>query len=291
MKRKDFLRLSLLTMTGLESIEQLLGSEKTHAKKMPALFVGHGSPMNAIDDNLFSRKWAEIGHSMDKPKAILCISAHWYVRGTYVTAMPKPKTIHDFGGFPDELYRVQYPAKGNPELAAEIAHALQQHQAGLDMEWGLDHGTWSILNKMYPLADVPVLQLSIDYTKPPEWHYALAKELEYLRNKGVMIIGSGNMVHNLRMVAWDKINEVGYGYDWAIEINEIFKKHLTNKNDQALIHFQKLGSAAQMAIPTPDHFLPMIYIMALRDNNDQIQFFNDKAQAGSLTMTSFVYHD
>lgn len=274
-------------MTGLGTLEALANAGK-RTSKMPILFVGHGSPMNAIEDTSFSRTWQQMGKTMDTPQAILCISAHWYVKGTYVTAMPKPKTIHDFGGFPQALFDVQYSAPGNPSLAKEIQHSLEAHHCGLDMEWGLDHGTWSVLRKMYPLANIPVLQLSIDYTKPPQWHYELAKLLEKLRHQGVLIVGSGNLVHNLRMVAWDKLNESGFGYDWALEINQTFKKHIRENNHAALIAYSQLGPAAALAIPTPDHYLPMLYILGLQQKSDELHFFNDEAMGGSLTMTSFI---
>ena len=193
---------------------------------MPVLFVGHGSPMNAILNNTFSRTWQELGKHLPKPKAIVSVSAHWETRGVYVTAMKNPRTIHDFGGFPRELFEVQYPAPGSPELAVETQNTLKNEVVRLDEEWGLDHGTWSVLKHMYPAADIPVIQLSIDYTKPPQYHYDLGKMLASLREKGVLIIGSGNLVHNLRMVDWDKLNEPGYGYEWAIEANEKMKKYI-----------------------------------------------------------------
>lgn len=194
--------------------------------KLPALFIGHGSPMNAIQDNEFSKGWAAMGKSIPKPKAVLVISAHWLTRGSHVTAMEDPKTIHDFGGFPQELFEVQYPAKGSPELALQTAKLVTSTNVGLDHDWGLDHGTWSVVRHMYPDADIPVLQFSIDFYKPAEYHYNLAKEIAELRKKGVLIIGSGNMVHNLRMVDWHKLNEPDYGYDWAIEMNTLFKEKI-----------------------------------------------------------------
>lgn len=262
---------------------QSLGEEDiTH----PVLFIGHGSPMNAIQDNEFSRTWTQYGKETPKPKAVLVISAHWLTRGTQITAMPNPKTIHDFGGFPQALFDVQYPAPGNPELARETAKMIASTQVGLDHDWGLDHGTWSIVRHMYPNADIPVLQLSIDYNQPPQYHYDLARQLKALRKKGVLILGSGNMVHNLRMVAWDKLNEPEYGFDWAIEMNAIFKEKIGNNDFKSLIEYEKLNSAAKLAIPTPDHYYPLLYAMALRDDKDDSSFFNDKPVGGSLTMTS-----
>jgi len=254
--------------------------------KLPVLFIGHGSPMNGIEDNEFSRTWAKFGKEIPKPKAVLVISAHWLTNGTHITAMENPKTIHDFGGFPQALFDVQYPAKGSPELAKITSELFTSTHVGLDHDWGLDHGTWTVIRHMYPNADIPVLQLSIDYSKPPQYHYDLAKQLASLRKKGVLIIGSGNMVHNLRMVAWDKLQEPEYGYDWAIEMNTIFKDKIGNNDFKALIDYEKLGSAAKLAIPTPDHYYPLLYNIALRDVKDDISFFNDKSVGGSLTMTS-----
>jgi 4,5-DOPA dioxygenase extradiol len=255
--------------------------------KMPVLFVGHGSPMNGIEDNAFSRYWVELAKQIPQPKAVLCISAHWLTRGTHITAMPNPKTIHDFGGFPKDLYQVQYPAPGNTQLAEETSKLIQKTTVGLDHhEWGLDHGCWTIVRHMYPKADIPVLQLSIDYYQPPQYHYELAQELDMLRKKGVLIMGSGNMVHNLRMVAWDKISVPNYGYDWALETNQIFKNLISEKNHSSLVEYHKLGKSVQLAIPTPDHYYPLLYALALQDSKDEVSFFNDEYVGGSLTMTS-----
>lgn len=254
--------------------------------KLPVLFIGHGSPMNGIEDNIFSQTWAKMGKDIPKPKAVLVISAHWLTRGTHITAMNHPKTIHDFGGFPQALFDVQYQAPGNPELAKATADLITSTQVGLDHDWGLDHGTWTVVRHMYPDADIPVLQLSIDYNKPPQYHYDLAKQLASLRKKGVLIIGSGNMVHNLRMVAWDKLAEPEYGYDWAVEMNTLFKDKITDVDHKALIDYEKLNKAAKLAIPTPDHYYPLLYTLGLQDNKDATSFFNDKAVGGSLTMTS-----
>ena len=254
--------------------------------KMPVLFIGHGSPMNGIEDNLFSKTWVKLGTEIPKPKAVLVVSAHWLTNGTHITAMEAPKTIHDFGGFPQALFDVQYPAPGSPELALETSKLITSTSVGLDHDWGLDHGTWTVVRHMYPNADIPVLQLSIDYSKPPQYHYDLAKELAALRKKGVLIIGSGNMVHNLRMVAWDKLDEPEFGYDWAQEINQVFKEKIVAGDIQSLIQYERLGSAAQLAIPTPDHYYPLLYTLGLQDKTDAIDFFNDKAVGGSLTMTS-----
>ena len=250
---------------------------------MPVLFVGHGSPMNAIEQNEFTAGWQSISNSLPAPKAILCISAHWETKGTFVTAMELPPTIHDFGGFPQALFDVQYPAAGSPELAEETKKLIVKTEVGLDTNWGLDHGTWSVLNRFYPNAEIPVIQLSLDYYREPEYHYQLAGELQALRNKGVLIIGSGNMVHNLRALDWSRTNA---GYDWAIEANEKFKQLIMLNHHRQLIDYKKLGTAVQMAVPTPEHYLPLLYTLALKNEKDEISFFNDKPVMGSLTRTS-----
>ncbi|MCF1191548.1 4,5-DOPA dioxygenase extradiol [Mangrovimonas sp. AS39] len=251
----------------------------------PVLFIGHGSPMNAIQDNQFTKQWNQLGESLEPPVAILCISAHWLTNGTFVTNMEAPRTIHDFGGFPQQLFEVEYPVKGKPTLAEEIKHHITSTHVGLDEEWGLDHGAWSVIKHMYPKANIPVVQLSINYFKPPEYHYELAQQLLDLRKKGVLIVGSGNMVHNLRMVAWDKMEDT-YGYDWALEINDIFKSKILDGNHQDLMNYQKLHKDIAKAVPTPDHYYPLLYTLGLQTKNDKIEFFNDQAVAGSLTMTS-----
>lgn len=254
--------------------------------KMPVLFLGHGSPMNAIEENEFVAGFRNVGKDIPKPNAILCISAHWETKGTWVTAMDNPRTIHDFGGFPKALYEVQYPAPGSPELAKETQQIVTAAQVGLDDKWGLDHGAWSVIKHLYPNADVPVVQMSLDHTRSPQQHYDLAKEIAALRKKGVLIVGSGNIVHNLRMVAWDKLNSDNYGYDWALEASEKFKQFIAEGQHQRLIHYPAEGRAFQLSIPTPEHYLPLLYALALKDDNDEISFFNDKAVGGSLTMTS-----
>lgn len=256
------------------------------SEQLPVLFVGHGSPMNAIEDNEFSRGWNEIGKTLPKPRAILCISAHWETRGTFVTAMEKPRTIHDFGGFPQELFDVQYPAPGSPQLAKEVKSTVSKTDIGLDDKWGLDHGAWSVIRHLYPKADVPVIEFSLDYIQGPQYHYDLAKELAALRRKGILIIGSGNMVHNLRMVAWDKMQEPDFGYDWAIEASEKMKQFILAGDHNSLINYQLQGKAFNLAIPTPDHYLPLLYVLALQGKNEQLSLFNDKRVMGSLSMTS-----
>ena len=256
---------------------------------MPVLFIGHGSPMNGIEDNFFSRGWSAMANEIRIPTAVLVVSAHWFTKGTHITEMDFPPTIHDFGGFPKALYEVQYPAPGNPALARETVAMIHSTAVGLAHEWGLDHGTWSIVRHMYPMANIPVLQLSIDYTKPAQFHYDLAKEIYALRKKGVLIIGSGNMVHNLRMVAWDKLNEPEFGFDWDVQINDTFKSFISAGSHDQLIHYQNLGKEAMLAIPTPEHYLPLIYALGLINDKDDVSFFNDKAVGGSLTMTSVKF--
>jgi len=254
--------------------------------RMPVLFVGHGSPMYAIEENEFVQKWSSLGKNIQKPKAILAISAHWETRGTQVTAMSLPQTIHDFGGFPRELYEIQYPVPGNPALAEEVIRTVENSVVTADQKWGLDHGTWSVLRRIYPEANIPVIQLSLDYNKSPKEHYELATELASFREKGVLIVGSGNIVHNLRRVAWDKTDDEEFGFDWAIEANERIKQLIRDNNTQALIDYISLGKEVQMAVPTPEHYLPLLYALALKNENEDVSFFNDKAVMGSLTMTS-----
>lgn len=288
MERKDFIKtlLGAMAITSLDPFFSWSKQLKNNDTIMPVLFIGHGSPMNGIEDNEFSRNWMKYGKEIQQPSAVLVVSAHWLTNGTFVTAMEKPKTIHDFGGFPKALFDVEYPANGSLEIARETQKIIASTNVHLDHDWGLDHGTWTVVRHMYPNADIPVLQLSIDYNKPAVYHYQLAKELAQLRKKGVLIIGSGNMVHNLGMIAWDKLNADNYGFDWAIEMNSIFKDKITKADHQALIEYQKLNKAAKLAIPSPDHYYPLLYTLALQSENDKIEFFNDKAVAGSLTMTS-----
>jgi 4,5-DOPA dioxygenase extradiol len=254
--------------------------------KMPVLFLGHGSPMNAIEENEFVQGWRNIGKTLPRSNAILCVSAHWETRGTFVTAMEAPMTIHDFGGFPEELFEVQYPAPGNPELAEETKRIITKTEVGLDDKWGLDHGCWSVVKHLYPNADVPIIQMSLDYYQGPQYHYELAKELSSLRQKGVLIVGSGNIVHNLRAVEWNKLNESGYGYDWAIEASEKVKRFILDDDHKQLINYKSQGKAFDLAIPTPEHYLPLLYVLALKEKNEKVIIFNDKAVGGSLTMTS-----
>lgn len=290
MKRRSFLGSAFLLPVALKAmnyseINQLMTSGE-NTPRMPVLFVGHGSPMNAIEENEFVEGWRNLGKSIPRPKAILCVSAHWETKGTYVTSVQKPQTIHDFGGFPKALFDVQYPAPGSPELAHETKRIVTKTTVGLDEKWGLDHGAWSVIRRIYPEADVPVIEMSMDYSQGPQYHYELGKQLAALRNKGVLIIGSGNMVHNLRMVAWDKMNEPEYGFDWAIQANEKFKQLIQSGNHKELINYSSLGREVQLAVPTPDHYLPLLYALSLKEENEAVSFFNDKPVMGSLTMTS-----
>jgi 4,5-DOPA dioxygenase extradiol len=289
MERKQFIKSLIggaIGMTTLSSFNRFADGLTETGTLMPVLFVGHGSPMNGIEDNEFSRTWKKMAQEIPTPKAVLVISAHWLSKGTRITAMDFPKTIHDFGGFPKELFAVQYNAPGSPELAKETAALFSSTSVALDHDWGLDHGAWTIVRHMYPDAKIPVLQLSIDHTKGPQYHYDLAKELYSLRKKGVLIMGSGNMVHNLGMVAWDKLNESEYGYDWAHQMNNKFKELIGNGQHDKLIRYEALGKEALLAIPTPEHYWPLMYSLGLKGKKDDISFFNDKAVGGSLTMTS-----
>lgn len=290
MDRKQFLKtLAVLPLaTSAMKLNELnkMTAPFNRTEKMPVLFLGHGSPMNAIEENEFVTGFRNIGKTISKPNAILCVSAHWETRGTFVTAMEKPTTIHDFGGFPQALFDVQYPAPGSPDLAKETKALIKKTEIGLDDKWGLDHGAWSVIKHLYPNANVPVIQMSIDYTQPAQYHYDLARELKSLREKGVLIIGSGNMVHNLGMVAWDKLNADEFGFDWAIEASEKMKKFILNGDHQSLINFKSQGKAFDLAIPSPEHYLPLLYSLAMKEENEKITLFNDKAVAGALTMTS-----
>ena len=276
-------------MKSFQELRNFTSSLPENGVLMPVLFIGHGSPMNGIEDNEFSRRWKEMAKQIPQPTAVIVVSAHWFTRGTKITAMDFPKTIHDFGGFPDALYQVQYPAPGNPALAGDLAEMVRSTEVEMDHDWGLDHGTWTIIRHMYPDANIPVLQLSIDYTKDGSFHFELASEMQALRKRGVLIVGSGNMVHNLRMIDWAKLNEPGYGYDWALEMNDTFKNLIMNGLYDDLIQYNRLGSAGQLAIPTPEHYLPLLYTLGVSNNKDRIEFFNDMAMGGSLTMTSVKF--
>ncbi len=283
---------SLGTLSGLSSFASALPEQDG---LIPVLFVGHGNPYNAIQKNEFNQKWKEVANNLPKPKAILCISAHWLTKGTYITAMERPKTIHDFSGFSEDLFNVEYPAPGDPDLARETSQLVKYAEVKLDENWGLDHGAWSVIMQMYPEADIPVLQFSIDYHKPGQYHYSLGKELSSLRKKGVLIIGSGNMVHNLRKAGLPPGTEMTtesmnreYGFDWAIESNEIFKSKILAGDHKSLIEYRKLGNAVNRSVPTPDHYFPMLYSLSLQGEKEKTTFFNDKCVTGSISMTSFL---
>lgn len=271
-------------MASLRDLKKFADNLPLKEQTMPMLFVGHGNPMNAIEDNEFSRGWHMIGKELPKPQAVLCISAHWETKGTFVTAMERPETIHDFYGFPMQLFEVRYPAPGSPQLASETKDVIKKAVVELDQSWGLDHGCWSVVKHMYPEANVPIIEMSLDYTKPALWHYELARELSPLRMKGVLIIGSGNMVHNLRLADWQNPDGT---FDWAQEANERFK-HLISSNDyKPLINYQQLGKPAELSIPTAEHYLPMLYVLGLKGEEEDVKFFNDRTLLGSISMTSF----
>jgi 4,5-DOPA dioxygenase extradiol len=304
MNRKDFLKAIAVFPTAYARLraETLGGIEKKinmelkdlekwsdsagNSDKMPVLFVGHGNPMNAITDNIYSRTWAEMGKKITAPKAILCVSAHWLTNGTAVTMSSSPKTIHDFGGFPEELFRVQYPAPGAIDYARMAISEVKSTKVHEDLEWGLDHGAWSVLKNMYPKADVPVFQLSIDFGKSPRYHYNLARELSSLRKKGVLIVASGNVVHNLGMIAW---NDSGKKFDWAVEFDQLVKNSIEKNDPESLIEYQKLGKIATLAHPTNDHYLPLMYALGFREKNDGVAFFNDTIDLGSISMRSVIF--
>jgi len=254
--------------------------------RMPVLFLGHGSPMNAIEDNAFVQQFRKVAATLPRPQAIVCISAHWYTRGTKVTAMEMPRTIHDFGGFPQALFDVQYPAPGAPQLANTTKELLLPVAVELDHQWGLDHGAWSVLTHLFPKADIPVIQLSIDHTMTPKEHFALAGQLRGLRQKGVLMVGSGNIIHNLRLVDFANINRENYGFDWAVEAHALTNKWLMDGNYGAIMDYERQGRALQLAVPTPDHYLPLVYTLGLLERSERIELFNDKLLGGSLSMTS-----
>jgi 4,5-DOPA dioxygenase extradiol len=283
--------LAFAQFSGMSTLSALdaLGRSLSPTERMPVMFVGHGNPMNAIEDNVYYRKWQAIGKELPRPKAILSVSAHWITTGTKVTAMSHPKTIHDFGGFPKKLSDQQYPAPGSPEFAKFTAELVTYSHINTDETWGLDHGTWSVLLPMYPLADIPVYQLSLDYDQPPTYHYEIGKQLGKLREKGVLIIGSGNLVHNLREVDWSGGNKV---YDWAREFDSKFTEWIEKGDHASILNYQKiLGNTATMAHPTYDHLLPLFYILGLQQKNEKVTFFNDQFDMASISMRSMVIQE
>jgi len=249
--------------------------------RMPALFLGHGSPTNAIEDNEFSRAWEQAGKSVPRPKGILCVSAHWETDGTQVTAMERPKTIHDFYGFPQSLYDVRYPAPGSADLARLVRETVRTTPVRPDFDWGLDHGTWSVLRRMFPRAEIPVVQLSLDRTKGAAFHYALGRELRGLRDHGILVVGSGNIVHNLRLMVWEDT-----AYDWALEFDEKVRHRILTGDHESILRYERLGQAAELAVPTNEHFLPMLYVLALQEKADDVGFFAEKVTLGSMSMRS-----
>ncbi|MDB5743733.1 MAG: Extradiol ring-cleavage dioxygenase, class enzyme subunit [Polaromonas sp.] len=275
------------------ALDQIASLKKSD--RMPVLFLGHGSPMNAIGDNEYRASWqalgAEFGTQRARPQLILCISAHWLTEGWWLTAMQQPKTIHDFGGFPQELFEQQYPAPGDPAAAQAISLLVRQRASvplGLDtQEWGLDHGAWSVLKPMFPEADIPVIQLGMDYSRAPEDHYALAKQLKALRERGVLVVASGNIVHNLRQLQRGAMGN--QAYDWALEFDQTTGGYVQQGNLDALQNFMKLGSLAKMAHPTHEHYLPLLYAAGAVDANEPVRFFNTSFQGGSISMRSVMW--
>ena len=262
-------------------------NEEQNMKKMPVLFVGHGSPMNVLDkEKPFNQNFSLITQKFAKPKAILMISVHWYSSRLQVTSGEHPEMIYDFYGFPEELSQVQYPAPGSPELAEQVRLLLLPENVELNPTRGFDHGAWVVLKYLYPDADIPVVQLSLNRLQSAEWHFNLAKKLSALREQGVLIIGSGNIVHNLRAISWEHIDQIGAGYDWAFAFREMVNQAIAVQDNETLVHYEQLGEKAELSVPTPDHYLPLLYIMALREQQDDITFFNDKLLAGLLSMTS-----
>ena len=251
-------------------------------KRMPAIFFGHGSPMNTLDDNRYTRAWAELGAKAGRPKAILAVSAHWYTRGTAVTAMEKPKTIHDFYGFPQELYDVQYPAPGDPALAERVRKLLAPVDVALDQSWGLDHGTWSVLKHAFPNADVPIVQLSIDGTRPAAFHHALGVHLAPLRDEGVLIAGSGNVVHNLGVMG----RNGGAPYDWAVRFNDYVRDAIGSRQYERVIAYEEAGEAARLSVPTPEHYLPLLYVLGAQQPGESASFAVDGLELRSISMLS-----
>lgn len=269
----------------INNFEQLKSLENT--PKMPVLFLGHGSPMSAIEPNEFTQRIEDISKKIPIPSAILCISAHWETQGSWLTAMLKPKTIHDFYGFPAELYAQQYPAPGSPELASFTQQILLKKHIDIKLDndkWGLDHGAWSVLKYLYPKAHIPVVQLSLDQHKSAQQNYKLAQQLSVLRHKGVLIIGSGNIVHNLRMLS--RYTEESFGFDWALEADETVRQAIIKGNHDALINIENQGEALRLAIPTPEHYWPLLYTLALQEKSDSVHLFNEKPLYGALSMTS-----
>jgi len=258
------------------------------SEKMPVLFLGHGSPMNALEDNAFTRSWATLARQSPVPRAIVVISAHWVTRGLAVTAMSRPQTIHDFGAFPRALFEMRYPAPGSPEVAREIAEFLQPLPVQLSQDWGLDHGTWSVLVHAFPKADIPVLQLSLDRTQPLEYHYQLGQRLRALRQQGILFVGTGNVVHNLGVMDWSDPERV---YDWAGRFQEVVRAAIVERREVTLVNFPALGQDAMRSIPSAEHYLPLLYVLGLREDSDEVRFSTPVCVHGSLSMMSLLVHE
>jgi 4,5-DOPA dioxygenase extradiol len=248
---------------------------------MPAVFLGHGSPMNAVQENRHTAAWRALGAALPRPRAILSVSAHWYIRGAAVTAMPAPQTIHDFFGFPPALFEVEYPAPGAPELAAQVRDLLAPLEIAMDQNWGLDHGTWSVLVHVYPAADIPVVQLAIDATQPPQFHYELGRRLKPLRDQGVLVLGSGDVVHNLRVIRW---GADAHPYDWAMRFNERVRAQLQAGEHAPLIDYLAQGEDARLSVPTPEHYLPLLYVLGTQHEDESVSFPTDGIELGSISM-------
>jgi 4,5-DOPA dioxygenase extradiol len=289
MKRNQFIKIlaSLpLISHGMNLREfESISNSFNKTKKTPLLFIGHGHPMNALFDNTFTQTLSKIGNSIEKPNAIMVVSAHWETRGTFVSVNPHPKTIYDFGGFDDRLFDIKYEPKGHPEFAKELIASAPQFGIKEDHSMGLDHGAWTVLKHLYPKADIPVFQLSIDYTKPTSYHFELANALKKMRERGVLIIGSGNIVHNLGNLDWKNID--AKPFDWAVEFDEIVKRQLDKQDFKSLINYQQYGKLAELAIPTNDHYLPMMYTLGLADKNEQVKYLYEGHQYGSISMRCF----
>ncbi|MDQ3283300.1 MAG: 4,5-DOPA dioxygenase extradiol [Acidobacteriota bacterium] len=249
---------------------------------MPAIFFGHGNPMHAIQSNEYTEAWARLGRELPRPKAILCVSAHWYLPGTLVTAMDRPRTIHDFGGFPRPLYEVQYGAPGSPELATRVQQLLAPLEVGRDDQWGFDHGTWAVLCHVYPEADIPIVQLSIDETQPAEFHYDVGRRLAPLRDEGVMIAGSGNLVHNLHTYAWGR--HVPEPFDWAVRFEKTARELMARGEHGPLVDYEALGRDAMLSAPTPDHYLPLLYVLGAQVEGDEVRYPIEGVDGGSISM-------
>jgi len=292
MKRNDFIRISLLgglALTGSHTMNRILSLWNEWPDlgfEMPVMFVGHGAPNVAAEENEYTKSWFKMAEGLPKPKAILCISAHWLTRGeTRISSAENPTTLYDFGGMDERLYSMKYPAPGMPELANYLQKDLETTSLTLDNHWGFDHGAWCVLYHMFPKADVPVLQMSIDYAKGESFHYSFGKELSKLRKKGILVLASGNIVHNLSKAIFDEKAR----YDWAVEYDHLSKKWLSERNDALFLDRSKQGLIAKLAIPTPDHYYPLLYTLGMKNTDDDLLFFNEKVNYGSVSMRSMIY--